>query len=34
MPSMSATLEITAVSDKSVGMQFLIAFIFVYFNFW
>ena len=34
MPSKSATLEITAVSDKSVGMRFRIAFIFVYFNFW
>ena len=34
MPSASTTSEITAVSDKSVGMQFLITFIFVYFTFW
>ena len=32
MPSISATSEITAVSDKTVGMRFVTAFIILYFN--
>ena len=34
MPSTSATSEITAASDKTVGVRFLLGFIFPYFNVW